>query len=81
MYHVQDNVALLKDYPHIQQRIRLLWGTNSCRDYLNGLTMTTEVKQGFPLHIASVIFELVADHDDIYPGYIPSGSIWDATLK
>jgi hypothetical protein len=78
---MNEKIKLLSKFPHVQKRIELFWGTVECREYLNGLTLTDTTKQGFPFDVVSVLFDLLGDHDDKFPQHIPTGSMWDATLR
>jgi len=80
-----DLTRQLDAFPHIQQRLAILWGTRECRHYIHNLIVGERedglyrTSKGFPLHIALVLTELLGDHDLAFPQFIPTGSVWDPT--
>lgn len=71
-------VNQLMGFPHIQARVRLLWGTVECKDYLHSLTVTDRVgRKGFPFEVMVAINELIYQHNDDFPNLSPNKSVWD----
>ncbi|MBK1647386.1 hypothetical protein [Rhabdochromatium marinum] len=65
-----DTSRLYQQYPHLKQ-IDELWGTRAGRDFLNELIIDNrdDTRQGFPLEHAKTIFDLLIEHDKMFPQF------------
>lgn len=71
-------VSNLKDYPHIQKRLEIIWGTMECRKYLKSLcVIDREDRKGFPFEIIQTFVDLISLHDSAFPQYMPNIQIWN----
>ena len=66
-------------YPHVGKRIRGLWGSDECREYMVGLIVERERPQrdGFPFEIIELLHGILVAHDDAFPEFKPRPSPWD----
>lgn len=80
-----NSLTVFQAFPHIYERLAILWGSKECRRYLHGLIVGDReeglyrTSKGFPLPVALALTELLGDHDLEFPQFIPTGSVWDPT--
>lgn len=62
-------VSLQNKYPHIYNKLILLWGTEECRLYISELLKDTrkDTRIGFPIEVAQELMSILAEHDRLYP--------------
>jgi hypothetical protein len=71
-------------YPHIGERIKLMWGERECNVYMSELFNDTRgaTRQGFPVEIASALFKLMQEHEYRFPGKrVVVHDIWNLNNK
>lgn len=78
----RPNTENLTDYPHIVYRINDIWGTRTCREYLEGLIFNTsgrvnDTPQGFSIATLSIITLLLEDHDRLFPQHLGPQTVWN----
>jgi hypothetical protein len=78
----KPNTANLTDYPHIVFKLNDIWGTRTCREYLQGLIFNTsgrvnDTPQGFSIATLNVITKLLEDHDRLFPQYLALPTVWN----
>lgn len=61
-----ETMYLLYDYPHIFQKVEVLWGTVELHQYLDRLFSETRdgTRKGFPPPVNIALIKLVNIHDD-----------------
>jgi len=73
----------LLQFPHICNRVEVMWGTIDCRKYLYGLAVDDFARDprpnrhGFPLETLSVIMDLLELHDMFYPRFGTIFKSWE----
>ena len=72
MNNVSDNAhfkLIQQKMPHIADRLSLFWGSEYFQDIACGLFNDTRdgQRQGFPEEIAKALFELMQEHEKLYP--------------
>jgi hypothetical protein len=80
----QEIIKKLETFPSICQKIEILWGTQTGRDYLDDLCIDDrcEVKprQGFPFLALLAIEELLDLHDSLYPQFVKGQTVWNTII-
>ena len=77
MKSFSEIIDQFKDYPHIQVKVRSMWGSGRCREYILDLIMPARHgRAGFPFHVTDAAYDLLALHDHVYPEFAPKGDIW-----
>ena len=65
-------------WERISVRLEAIWGSRECHDYLRQLTiMDREGRNGFPVQVNDILFELVHEH---YTFYEPPTDVWSEYL-
>ena len=74
----EDFKLVEESFPHIANKLELMWGNKECYDFLNNLFLDTRdgKRQGFPKPIASALHRISTLHDEQYPQYVKNGDIW-----
>lgn len=64
-------------FPHIANRIKKIWGSDVCRNYLNTLVTDTRdnTRVGFTQEQISIIIQLIDKHDLEFPQYVNNKKI------
>ena len=59
-------------FPHIYQRIKVVWGSDACRIYLNNLITDTREnsRQGFGHDYITTLIQILDKHDLEFPQFI-----------
>ena len=68
-------VSLQNKYPHIYNKLILLWGTEECRTYISELLKDTrrDTRIGFPVEVAQELMSILTEHDRLF-------SYWNVPL-
>lgn len=75
---MDELLGLLNKYKHIQDRVKLYWGSKELRPYLQELMSPTRVgRKGFPVNDLQTIQSLLSLHDELYPQLAPRFDPWD----
>ena len=72
-------IAVNQRFPHIGEKLQLLWGTPELPKYMNGLFQDTRdgQRRGFPFDILMSLQSLADVHKRAYPLMEPRGDeIW-----
>ena len=73
-----DTARLYADHPHLAC-IDEMWGTPQCREFISRLLTDTRggERRGFDPEHASIIFQLLFEHDRQYPDFDEArGGAW-----
>ena len=70
----EAHVTLIgQEFPHVEERLRLIWGSPECCAYLNTLTLSDRTgRAGFPPHI----FRHLIDLQKIHPVQLAAPDHW-----
>jgi hypothetical protein len=63
--------TLQNKYPHIYNKLILLWSTEECRTYICDILKDTrgDTRVGFPFDVAEELIAILSEHDRLYPYY------------
>lgn len=80
----QELLQKLNKFPSLCQKIEIMWGTQTCRDYLDDLCIDTRCdvkpRQGFPFDALLAIEGLLDLHDALYPQFIKGQTVWNTII-
>ena len=74
----EDFIFIKETHPHIDSRLKLLWGTKECYALFETLFLDTRdgARKGFPRTSASAIYKLHELHDTHFPQFMKKSDIW-----
>lgn len=59
----ENNIEIVGlEYPHIANRLKAIWGSRECEDYLTSLIFNLDrpIRRGFPEHIMKALMAIQA---------------------
>ena len=81
-----ENLALVNSleagFPHIHKRLSFQWGSEDCRSSLHlliagGKDDRNGTRRGFPLDTLMLLMTLLAEHDTLFPQFVPIKTVFD----
>lgn len=73
-----DSLNAIKDkYPHVHQKLEVLWGTVECKNFISDLiTPKRDDRSGFSFEVLMEINKISEHHRQAYP-HLYKQSVWD----
>ena len=79
---IKELLSKLDQFPHVQSKLTILWGSPECRAYLVDLETPDRIgRQGFPFDVLMTLHQLKDHHDQTYPQFAPAPKPWDHEVK
>jgi len=71
MMNETETQELFEAYPHVANRVKVLWGSDGCRALLMSLIGDSRdgARTGFDPKHAKIIFKLISHHDKEFPEF------------